>query len=367
MGILHFYFRPYEMHEKLGEGQNSCVFRATRKDFDSGMTQTVALKVLKSKTLIQLWRTEFENLVKIRSPHCVALYSWERIGGSPALALEFIEGVTLRQLSERVDVDDDMFSEIRRQAGLGLKELEERKLYHGDLNLNNIMINTDGVVKLIDFGVHFDRGLDRTTVEFAHPVILSGERPNLTTDQYSLDRVLQYAANINNKHFPSTNRVAEPIAETLADLVKRAKNLTLNDPVTQVLERETHLAEDLNPGPFFMTLAGLVLLLMGIALVKRNRMDVAEQIKPVLLEQPQTDSMSVFIRTDKWVKNDGSPGVENVGFNRFVLANPTATFFIVKIGQKTFRVPTEPNVRHQIVNEKDLIPIGGSRKQSNHN
>ena len=69
--------------ELLGEGSQGQVFKARRLDPQSGLCQTVALKILHSRTAVELWRQEFESLSQIRSPYCVQVHSFERYGRRP--------------------------------------------------------------------------------------------------------------------------------------------------------------------------------------------------------------------------------------------------------------------------------------------
>src|SRR4051812_3207675 len=67
----------YSLMEHLGEGLNSTVYKAVRFDPFHHLKQTVALKVLKSKNLVDIWKSEFASLEKVACKHCVRVFGFE--------------------------------------------------------------------------------------------------------------------------------------------------------------------------------------------------------------------------------------------------------------------------------------------------
>ncbi|HMN67041.1 MAG TPA: protein kinase [Bdellovibrionales bacterium] len=182
----------YELSEKLGEGNQGRVFKALRRDRASGLEQTVAAKILHSKTAVNLWKQEFDSLNRVHSPHCVRLLSFERIDGHPTLILEFVDGVSLYELLQGAPLSDAEAREIMAQAELGLLDLYRYGSFHGDLSPRNIMIDREGRLRLLDFGLA-NCGLERRmTAEFASPERLAGEKASFASDLFSLGRIEQY-------------------------------------------------------------------------------------------------------------------------------------------------------------------------------
>ena len=180
----------YEIQEKLGEGLTSEVYRAFRSDPRGWTRQEVALKIIKSKKDIQILKKEFEQLLKVRSKYCVRVIAWERLQKGPALVLEFLSGLTLEKIHQSGNLTEDLIQEVLAQALLGLKALHREGLVHGDLNLKNIMVTREGVIKLIDFGF-FQNGEQQTwvTPHFASKRVINGEHPKPGDDLYSLIQV----------------------------------------------------------------------------------------------------------------------------------------------------------------------------------
>ena len=180
----------YEFLELLGEGGQGRVFKALRRDRETGLCETVALKVLHSETAVGLWKHEFESLRKVRSPYCVQVLSFDRVRGRPALVLEFVDGVALTHLGRSCVLDDSDIKEILAQIEAALTDLNKFGIFHGDLSPANVLIDHQGAVKLLDFGLANTGGAEaRLTPEFAAPERLAGQQPGLSTDLYSLGAI----------------------------------------------------------------------------------------------------------------------------------------------------------------------------------
>lgn len=179
--------------EILGEGGQGCVYKALRTDRHSGMQQTVAIKILHSKTAVKTWQREFESLARVRSPHCVQVLSFERFRGRPALVLEYVDGISLAQLGQAVWLSAANVREIVAQLECALVDLHRHGLHHGDLSPQNILIDRDGRVRVLDFGLaNSSEEESRLTPAFAAPERLCGAPASEASDLYSLGRVQEF-------------------------------------------------------------------------------------------------------------------------------------------------------------------------------
>jgi serine/threonine protein kinase len=179
----------YKIEEFLGEGLNSCVYRAFKESEQLGLRFEVALKILKSEKMVSVWRNEFQRLSKINSEYCVKLLGWEILSTGPALVLEHVKGLNLFELQKNCVLSAADVSEIIRQSRLGLEHLAAQGLFHGDLSPQNIMINESGHVKLVDFGISVDRKNSFVTPRYASPSVIMGLLPTLKTDLESLELI----------------------------------------------------------------------------------------------------------------------------------------------------------------------------------
>lgn len=176
----------YKLVEVLGHGQSATVFKAIREDDQGHSRQVVALKILKGSASVRWLRHEFETLARVRSRHCVRLIAWENFSDHSALALELVDGLTLLKLGQSGLVSQALSAEIVAQVQLGLRELAEHGLHHGDLSPSNILIDRDGCVRLVDFGLGIDRGERRGTPAYLAPEVWDGHETSLQGDFFAL-------------------------------------------------------------------------------------------------------------------------------------------------------------------------------------
>ncbi len=180
----------YQIEFCLGEGLSSRVYRAKRFDSRGHSEQTLVLKILKNKKQVECLRQEFDALSRLDSQYCVRVLNWENLDGGPALVLEYIDGITLFELLTTGALEDAIVDEILSQVQLGLAALENVGRFHGDLNLKNIMIDKNGVVKLIDFATSYsDQMLKQEligTPQYLAPEVWRGEPRTIKSDLFAL-------------------------------------------------------------------------------------------------------------------------------------------------------------------------------------
>ncbi len=214
----------YKVLERLGEGLHSTVYKAERSDQFHHLRQVVALKVLKSKNSIKLWKDEFASLEKLNCRHCVRVFGFEWLGGRPALVLEYVRGVSLRQLCLSGPVATEGAKEILAQIQLGLASLRDNGISHGDLSPNNVMIDSAGWVKLLDFGWGNGRDHSRhATLPFAAPELLFGSKPTYLSDLFSLGALEQMLLQIKTGRLSGAPSDRTPFPEPPCD--RRRKEL----------------------------------------------------------------------------------------------------------------------------------------------
>ena len=229
----------YKIEKLLGSGVTSQVYKAFREDDKGWSRQGVALKIIHSENQVQVLKKEFESLLNIHSKHCVKMLAWENLERGPALVLEYIEGITLFQLIKSAPVERELIEEIMSQCQLGLETLHTEGVFHGDLNLKNIMIDSSGIVKLIDFGFQ-GSGDQYLTPKFSSKARLEGHPPTKESDLFSWEAIYRYLLEFN---FPadaltfSTSLSRASRRRKLSELVKKSmsqkKMETLCVPSTQ--------------------------------------------------------------------------------------------------------------------------------------
>lgn len=193
-------FGPYRAVEVLGEGGMGIVYLAERPDVGA----RVALKVLWDAPLSPERRVRFEEeqriLAQLRHPGIVPLYdAGETPDGTPWFAMELVEGATLTEYCRRERPQVAQRLRLFRDVCTAVRAAHERFVVHGDLKPSNILVASDGRVRLLDFGVATKLDVQRAgethrhrllTPAYASPERRSGDPPTVQTDIYALGIVL---------------------------------------------------------------------------------------------------------------------------------------------------------------------------------
>jgi serine/threonine protein kinase len=145
---------PYEITAKLGEGGMGEVYRAT----DTRLDRQVAIKVLPAAFTADAERlARFEReaklLAQLHHPHIASVFGLEETDGVRALVMELVEGNELTQLIARGPLPVGEALAIARQIAEALEAAHERGIVHRDLKPANVKVQTDGTVKVLDFGL----------------------------------------------------------------------------------------------------------------------------------------------------------------------------------------------------------------------
>ena len=174
----------YQILFAFKQDSSKQVFKALRKDEHTGIQQEVLLKIFLDKK--ESYKEEFESLSHVFSPYCARLLGFENFNNKKALVLEYIKGVSLSQLIENFSLNSKEIQHILYSIYKGLEDLNKQGFCHGDLSLDNILIDEKAHIKLIDFGkANYKLGAQGTP-PFLAPEIYKGAKANFLSDLYSL-------------------------------------------------------------------------------------------------------------------------------------------------------------------------------------
>lgn len=145
----------YEILGKIGAGGMSDVYKA--KDLTLG--RFVAIKVLKAEfsedlNFVTKFRTEAQSAAGLEHPNIVNIYDVGSEKGMHYIVMEYVEGITLKTYIEKKG--QLAFKEavsIAIQVGRGIEAAHAKNIIHRDIKPQNIIISTEGKVKVTDFGI----------------------------------------------------------------------------------------------------------------------------------------------------------------------------------------------------------------------
>ena len=204
----------YRIIELLGAGGMGAVYKA----YDKKLDRVVALKLLPTEYISQQDRRrrflqEARAASALNHPHILTVYEVGEDDGKPYIAMEYVEGETLRQKIKSRAFQLKETLDIAIQIAEGLAKAHEAGIIHRDLKPENLMIRRDGYAKILDFGlaklvarrertlaadsaektllrVETESGTLLGTVNYMSPEQLLGQRVDLRCDIFSFGVVL---------------------------------------------------------------------------------------------------------------------------------------------------------------------------------
>ncbi|HLM60282.1 MAG TPA: serine/threonine-protein kinase, partial [Pyrinomonadaceae bacterium] len=211
----------YQIVRELGCGGMGAVYLGERSD--GKFSRQVAIKLLKRELntadIRRRFRHERQILASLAHPNIARLLdAGTTDDGLPFLVMEYIEGEPIDEFCDRQSLDLDERLKIFRIVCDAVAFAHRNLIVHRDLKPSNILVTTDGIPKLLDFGIsklltpeyesdsaHTVTKLGAMTPEYASPEQLRGESVTTATDVYSLGGILYELLTANR---PATRRLS---------------------------------------------------------------------------------------------------------------------------------------------------------------
>ena len=192
-------FGPYRVKGVLGEGGTGIVYLAERVDIGS----LVAIKLLREAALSPMRRARFiseqKALGRLNHPLIARIYDAGALAdGTPWFVMEYVDGVRITEYCRERNASIDERLRLIRCVCEAVQYAHSQALLHRDLKPSNILVQPDGKVKLLDFGIakqldtrddpaeQTQTGLRPMTLAYASPEQVRGEPLGTPTDVYSL-------------------------------------------------------------------------------------------------------------------------------------------------------------------------------------
>ncbi|MEO8092219.1 MAG: Stk1 family PASTA domain-containing Ser/Thr kinase [bacterium] len=190
----------YRLIAKIGSGGMADVWVAT----DQMLDRRVALKFLherfaQDQQFVERFRREATAAAGLQHPNVVGVYDRGEWEGSHYIAMEFVEGASLKDLIERgLSVGEAV--EITRQILAGARFAHERGIVHRDLKPGNVMVDAEGRARVTDFGIARAGASEITqtgsvlgTAHYLSPEQAQGLDVTSSSDLYSVGVILYEA------------------------------------------------------------------------------------------------------------------------------------------------------------------------------
>ncbi|MDB4905341.1 MAG: protein kinase [Gemmatimonadetes bacterium] len=240
----------YEVKNVLGVGGMGVVYKAV----DRELNETVAIKTLKPEmlqqdpTALERFKSEIRLARRISHRNVVRTHDLGEVSGRYYITMEYVEGKSLKELIQaRGRLPLAVVLPIAKQLCRALEVAHEEGVIHRDIKPQNMVVEGDGVLKVMDFGIarlatraagqgHTQQGMIIGTPEYMAPEQLMGEEIDVRADLYAVGIVL-YECLTGKMPFEADNvftlitRVMEdvpvapaqlaPMPQALSDLVMR--------------------------------------------------------------------------------------------------------------------------------------------------
>ncbi|MDO5329336.1 MAG: Stk1 family PASTA domain-containing Ser/Thr kinase [Coriobacteriia bacterium] len=192
----------YKLTERIGTGGMAEVYRAD----DTVLGRVVAVKVMlpayaSDAEFTERFRTEAASAANLQNPYIVNIYDWGQDNQDYFIVMEYVRGSDLKSgIQQRGALSQKKVAEIGMQVCQALSAAHNQDIIHRDIKPQNIMVQPDGNVKVMDFGIARAKNSTKTqtgsvlgTAHYISPEQAMGKDLTAASDIYSLGCVMYEA------------------------------------------------------------------------------------------------------------------------------------------------------------------------------
>ena len=232
----------YEVKEILGQGGMGTVFRAT----DRELGEVIAIKTLKREfldqdpTALERFRSEIRLARRISHRNVVRTHDIGEFSGVYFITMEYVEGKSLRELiKSRGRLPVSVTLSVGKQLARALEIAHEQGVIHRDIKPHNMVVEPDGVLKVMDFGIArlaaqpqesgvTQQGMIVGTPEYMAPEQVMGKNLDGRTDLYACGCVLYEC--LTGKPPISAETPYQLVAKLIEDIPARVATVNVDVP-----------------------------------------------------------------------------------------------------------------------------------------
>lgn len=189
----------YRIEKKIASGGMADIYLGE----DLKLSRKVAVKILSpnyagDKNFVARFKREAQILAKLDHANIVDIYDWGKFDSSYYIVMEYIQGISLKELIERKGLlDPAIAADYAIQICDALSIAHKNNLIHRDIKPQNILITHENIIKVTDFGIAKSLNTDITrtlniigTAHYISPEQIRGDVCDNRTDIYSLGVVI---------------------------------------------------------------------------------------------------------------------------------------------------------------------------------
>ena len=193
----------YQVQDRIGTGGMATVFRGR----DDVLGRTVAIKTMLPQyatdpSFAARFKQEAQAAAALQSPYIVSVYDWGKDGDTYFIVMEYLRGTDLKSgIRKHGALDCKKVAQIGSQIAQALSVAHKHDIIPRDIKPQNIMVQPDGNIKVMDFGIARAKNSHLTqdnsvlgTAHYVSPEQTQGKELGPTTDIYSLGIVMYESA-----------------------------------------------------------------------------------------------------------------------------------------------------------------------------